>query len=228
MGHKIHPTAFRIGLVKDWKSRWFGKKNYQKFLEEDFVLRTAIEVRLAKAAVEDVQITRSGGTVFLTVRSARPGLIIGRGGKGLEDLQRSLRSELSKLARRRGEPVTTLKLDVEELRRPESYATLLAKSVAEQLERRLPFRRVMKQTIEKVMQQKGVEGVKISLAGRLGGAEIARTEQLAKGKIPLQTLRADIDYSQRNARTAYGTIGVKVWIYKGEVFGGENSVKDRE
>lgn len=224
MGHKINPTSFRLGVIKNWKSRWFSVKNYRRFLEEDHAIRQHVEKTLSRAAIESIDITRPGKEVSITIRTARPGLVIGRGGRGLEDLQKGLKNILARLARERQEAsVSAVKLEIEEIRKPERYASLTGKSIAEQLERRLPFRRVIKQTAEKVIQQKGVEGVKISLSGRLGGAEIARTEQLARGKIPLQTLRADIDYAQVDARTTYGVIGVKVWIYRGEVFDNEDS-----
>ena len=226
MGHKVNPISFRLGFVKDWKSRWFSRKNYPRFLEEDSEIRNFVEHKLKKASVESVEITRSGSAISITIKTARPGLVIGRGGKGLEELQKKLILLVNKVARRRGDnPNASIKLEIEEIRRPETYARLVAKNIAEQVERRMPFRRVMKQTLEKVMQQKGVEGVKIALAGRLAGAEIARTEHLSKGKIPLQTLRADIDYAQENSNTTYGVIGVKVWIYKGEIFEREDEKK---
>ena len=222
MGHKIHPTGFRLGTIKDWKSRWFSPKHHQHFLEEDYRLRQYIERKLERAAVESIVITRSGNAISITIFSARPGLVIGRGGKGLEELRAGISTLLKRIAReRKGGFNATIKLDIEEIRRPESYAQLVAQNMAEQLERRFPFRRAMKQTVEKVMQQKEVKGIKISLAGRLGGAEIARTEQLSRGTLPLSTLRANIDYAHIHARTAYGVIGVKVWLYKGEMFESE-------
>ena len=222
MGHKINPTGFRVGNLKDWKSRWFNQKRRQVFLEEDFKLREFIAKKLERAGVESVIITRSGNAISVTINTARPGLVIGRGGKGLEELRSDITNLLKKIARARKESFTaTLKLDIEEIRHPESYAQLVAQNLTEQIEKRFPFRRAMKQTIEKVMQQKDVKGVKISLAGRLGGAEIARTEQLSRGTLPLSTLRANIDYAHINARTTYGVIGVKVWLYKGEMFESE-------
>jgi len=219
MGQKINPISFRIGISKGWKSRWFDRKKYQRFLEEDYAIRKHIEDVLSRASIESVHITRPGNEVVVTLKTARPGLVIGRGGKGLEELQKGLLRELLKVAKRRGDQKgPTLKLEIEEIRRPEQYASLVAKNITEQIERRFPFRRAMKQTAEKAIQQKNVEGIKISLSGRLGGAEIARTEHMSLGKVPLQTLRADVDYAQVNARTTYGTIGVKVWIYRGEVF----------
>ena len=219
MGHKINPLAFRLSVFHDWKSRWFDEKNYREFLEDDFVVRSWLENKLAKASVESINIARSTNSLAVTIKSARPGLIIGRGGKGLEDLQRGLKQNLAKLYRRRGRQLKyAVKLEIEEIKKPDTFARLVAQNVAEQLERRLPFRRVLKQTLDKVISESGVEGVKIAVAGRLGGAEIARTEHMSRGKIPLQNLRADIDYAHAEAHTTYGVIGVKAWLYKGERF----------
>ena len=221
MGHKINPVAFRLGIQKDWKSRWFDGKNFKEFLEEDFVLRSWLLEKLAKASVDSIDIVRSGNSIAVTINSARPGLIIGRGGKGLEDLSRGLKNELAKICRRRGTKFNyTFKLEIEEIKKPEIYARLVGQGVAEQIEKRIPFRRAMKQAVEKVMGESAVKGIKIVMSGRLGGAEIARTEQLSKGKIPLQNLRADIDYAHVEAHTTYGVIGIKIWIYRGEVFTG--------
>jgi small subunit ribosomal protein S3 len=227
MGHKINPLAFRLGIQKDWKSRWFNIKNFRAYLEEDWIARTWIEKKLEKASVDSVDILRSGNSISIIIKSARPGLIIGRGGKGLEDLQNGLKKELNKVFKKRGiKPAFTIKLEIEEIKKPETCARLVGKNIAEQLERRIPFRRVMKQSIEKVMNEPGVEGIKILAKGRLGGAEIARREQLTKGKIPLQNLRADIDYAHVESHTTYGVIGIKVWIYKGEVF--SDTVRERK
>ncbi len=219
MGQKVNPTSLRLGITKKWKSRWFSDKHYQRFLEEDHAIRYYIEKNLARSAVESVDITRPGKEIAITIRTARPGLIIGRGGRGLEELQKALRGIVGSLARRRRDSSpSSVKLEIEEIRKPERYAKLVAKNIAGELERRLPFRRVLKQAAEKVIQQKNAEGIKISISGRLGGAEIARTEHVTYGKVPLQTLRADVDYAQVDARTSYGVIGVKVWIYRGEIF----------
>lgn len=224
MGQKVNPTSFRLGGIKGWKSRWFSRGKYAKYLEEDHTIRAHIEETLSHAAVEEVDITRSGNTITVTIKTGRPGLVIGRGGSGLERLKKGLLRQLRKVFKDRDEDFSrAIKLEIEEVRRPESHARLVAKDIVEQLERRFSFRRTMKKTVEKVMDQKDVEGVKVSLAGRLGGSEIARTEHLAKGKVPLHTLRANIDYAYEIARTTYGAIGVKVWIYKGEVFDEEES-----
>ncbi len=157
MGHKVNPISFRLGFVKDWKSRWFSRKNYPRFLEEDSEIRNFVEHKLKKASVESVEITRSGSAISITIKTARPGLVIGRGGKGLEELQKKLILLVNKVARRRGDnPNASIKLEIEEIRRPETYARLVAKNIAEQVERRMPFRRVMKQTLEKVMQQEKI------------------------------------------------------------------------
>lgn len=223
MAHKINPVAFRLGIQRDWKSRWFNKKNFRNFLEEDFIIRSWLEKKLDKASLESVEITRSGNSITIIIKSARPGIIIGRGGKGLEELQQGLKKELNKIfVERNTKSNYTLKLEIEEIKKPDTFARLVAKNIAEQLERRIPFRRVMKQTVEKVSNESGVKGIKVLAKGRLGGAEIARREQLSKGKIPLQNLRANIDYAHAEAHTTYGVIGVKVWIYKGEVFEDKN------
>jgi small subunit ribosomal protein S3 len=228
MGRKTHPTAFRLGTIKNWKSRWFNPKQQRSFLEEDWRLREFIERSLPRAGIESIVISRSGASISIVIHTARPGIVIGRGGKGLEELREGIRRLLQAIARERSEDfVSTIKLDIEEIRGPEGHAKLVAKNVAEQLERRFPFRRVMKQTIDKVMQQKEVQGIKLSLAGRLGGAEIARVEHLSAGTIPLSTLRADIDYAHIDARTTYGTIGVKVWLYRGERFESELGEKEQ-
>lgn len=219
MAHKINPIAFRLGWQQDWKSRWFNTKNFRHYLEEDFAIRSWLEKKLAKASLESVEIVRSGNSIGVVIKSARPGLVIGRGGKGLEELQQGLKCELDKIYAARGSKLNhSLKLEIEEIKKPDSYARLVAKNIAEQLEKRIPHRRAMKQMIEKISGESGIKGVRIKVAGRLGGAEIARREQLAKGKIPLQNLRADIDYGQAEAQTTYGVIGVKVWLYKGERF----------
>ena len=226
MAQKINPVSFRLGIQKDWKSRWFTQKKFKEFLEEDFILRKYIIGKLDKASLESVEIVRSANQVGLVIKSSRPGLIIGRGGRGLEELQQGLKNELNKHYRKKNQKHGySIKIDIEEIKKPELYAQLVARNVTEQLERRLPFRRVMKQTIEKVMGEPMVKGIKIMAKGRLGGAEIARREHLSKGKIPLQNLRADIDYAQVEANTAYGVIGVKVWIYKGDVFADAQSEK---
>lgn len=219
MSHKINPVAFRLGLQKDWKSRWFNQKNRKNFLEEDFLIRKWLEEKLIKASVESIDIVRSGNSVSIVIKSARPGMVIGRGGKGLDELQQGLKKILSKIYVARNIKFNlTIKLEIEEIKKPEMFARLVAKNIAEQLEKRIPFRRAMRMMIEKVSAEPGIKGIKILSAGRLDGAEIARHEQLTKGSIPLQNLRADIDYGHAEAHTTYGVIGIKVWLYKGEKF----------
>lgn len=229
MGQKIRPDSLRLGIIRDWTSRWFGGKNFGEKLEEDELIRTSVEEKIKSAGVVRVEIERRGGGEFkVLIKAAKPGLVIGRGGKGIEELTDYLKSKLAQLLRKRGQanPKISISLNVEELKRTEVAAKYIAQSIAWDIERRLPFRRSMKKAIEAAMQNKEVLGVKIRLSGRLGGSEIARNEWLSKGKLPLQTLRANIDYAQATAYCTYGTIGVKVWLYKGLVF--EKDLKGRE
>lgn len=215
MGQKVHPTAFRTGIIFDWKSRWFNKKKYQEYLAEDVKIREFIFSKLSKAGLGKVEIERAANAVRVIVFTSRPGLIIGRGGAGVEQL----RSELQKIiAKSQPNEKIELRLEIEEIKQAESFAPIVAQNIAEQLEKRMPYRRVIKQTLEKVLQGKTTQGAKIMVKGRLDGSEIARKEWLAKGRIPLQTLRANIDFGQATAHTTFGTIGVKVWVYKGDIF----------
>jgi small subunit ribosomal protein S3 len=214
MGQKVHPVAFRLGGIQNWRSRWFTKKKYQDFLKEDYFIRNFLVRKLIKAGVERIEIERSSNYLNIVIFAARPGLIIGRGGSGIEDLRLELKRALYKnfkiLLKK------DLRLSVEEVKGAESKAAVAAQGMAEQIEKRLPFRRVLKQGIDRISQAKDVQGVKIMIKGRLDGNEIARKEWLRKGRIPLQTLRANIDYAQATAYTTYGTVGIKVWIYKKE------------
>jgi len=216
MGHKVHPSAFRLGIVTNWKSRWFNKKKYKEVLEQDVKLRDFIMKRLDKAGVNSVEIERSANAINIIVQTARPGLVIGRGGGGAEELKREIKKFLQRdnpeLAK------AEVRLEIEEVRQPTTQAAIVAMEMTNQIERRLPYRRVMKQALDKIMQNKDVQGAKVMAKGRLDGAEIARKEWLKKGRVPLQTLRSNIDYAQATAYTTYGTVGIKVWIYKGEVF----------
>jgi len=214
MPHKVHPKVFRIKGLGDWKSQWFASKNYRNNLEQDYRIRDFVKKQLKQAAIDEVIIRRTANSLQILIRAARPGIIIGRGGTGINDLKKEIIKKIFK-GKIKG---IDIKIDVEEIRKSETQAAVVAKNVAEQLERRMPFRRVLKQTLEKVMQNPDVKGAKIRVSGRLNGSEMARTEKLAKGSLPLQTIRANIDYAQENANTTYGVIGVKVWIYKGEVF----------
>lgn len=210
MGHKINPFSFRLGGLRDWKSRWFNVKKYKQYLRNDIELRTFLDKKLKNAAVEDIVIDRSANSVTINILSARPGVIIGRGGTGVEEL----RGEIAKMINEK----VDIKVNIIEIRNAELSARLVAQTVAEQIEKRSPFRRTIKQAIEKTMQNKQAQGIKVGLSGRLDGAEMARTEWLSEGRIPLHTLRADIDFAKYNAYTTFGVVGVKVWIYKGEVF----------
>ncbi len=223
MSHIVHPYAHRLGIIKDWKSRWFGVKGeYQKLLKGDILVRELLVKRLRGMYVADVAIERGPKLFRIIIRTSRPGMLIGKSGEGAV----KLKNELLKFAKKNKlSGFENLKLDIEEVRSPESNAAIVAHMIAEGLEKRLPFRRVMKQTIDKVMANRDVKGVRVYLGGRLGGAEMARTEELKKGRIPLQTLRADIDYARERAHMTYGDIGIKVWVYKGEIFADKATVK---
>jgi len=214
MTHRVHPKIFRIKNIDDWSSQWFNKRKYRDFLEQDFRIREFIKKQLKQAAVDEVIIKRSANSIQIIIKAGRPGIIIGRGGTGIQDLKKEIIRNIFK-ERIKG---IDIKIDVEEIPKSEIQAAVVAQGIIEQLERRMPFRRILKQTIEKVMQNSEVKGIKIWVSGRLNGAEMARSEWLMKGKLPLQSLRANINYSQNNAYTIYGVIGVKVWIYKGELF----------
>ena len=210
MGKKINPFLHRLSTIRDWKSRWFNSSDYRECLREDIELRRFLEEKLKKAAVEDIIIERSSNNVIVNIYSARPGIVIGRGGTGAEELKAEILKKIN--------GKTEVKVNIVEIRNSELSSKLVAQAVAEQIEKRVPFRRVLKQAMERTMQNKQAQGIKITVAGRLNGAEMARTEWLSDGKIPLQTIRADIDFAKYTARTTYGAIGIKVWIYKGEVF----------
>ncbi len=218
MSHVVHPYSFRIGVLRDWKSRWFGAKNYKEFLRADVLLRSWLTERVRGMYVAEIEMERSQNDLNIILKTSRPGLLIGRGGEGIE----KMKNEIRQYAKKREFPIPkNFKISVEEVRLPDTHAKILAQSVAEELEKRLPFRRIMKQALEKAMSNKEVKGVKVALAGRLGGAEMARHEWLKRGQVPLTTLRADIDFARLEARLPYGRIGIKVWIYKGEVFNHE-------
>lgn len=220
MGQKINPFSLRLGVVKTWPSRWFvkgGKQSYAAFLQEDEAIRKVIREKINQAGIAAVEIERTNSSLKVYIRAARPGLIIGQGGKGIEDLAKAIERALRKLRGQKSK-LPNVSLSVEELKRSDTSSTYVAQQIAWDIERRMHFRRVMKKQIDQVMQSKDVKGIKVTCKGRLGGAEIARTETLKKGALPLQTLRADIDYGTATAYTTYGTIGIKVWVYKGEVF----------
>ncbi len=208
MGQKVHPTGIRLGITKDWTSKWYAdSKNYGEYLNTDLKVRDYLQKKLAAASISRIQIERPASNARITIHSGRPGLVIGKKG---EDIER-LRNTVSKMM---GVPVH---INIEEIRKPELDATLVAQSIAQQLEKRIMFRRAMKRAVTNSMRL-GAQGVKINVGGRLNGAEIARSEWYREGRVPLHTLRADIDYGTAEANTTYGIIGVKVWIFKGEVF----------
>ena len=221
MGHKINPISFRLGVTKNWSARWFfplrgGRSSYAIYLPEDEAIRKMVRKKLNQAGVSAVEIQRTLNSLKILIKAARPGFIIGRGGKGIEEFTKALEVELAALRGVKGR--IGISVNVEELKRSEIAAPYVAQQIAWDLEKRMPFRRLMKKYLYQIMQNKEAKGAKISLSGRLNGAEIARSETLRGGALPLQNLRADIDYGQTTAFTTYGTIGVKVWIYKGEIF----------
>lgn len=218
MTHNVHPYAFRIGIIRDWKSRWFNRAEYKFFLKEDTLLREWLEKKLRQFLIESVEIERSHRECRITVRTPRPGLLIGRGGEGIEKLKNEIIVKMSEISNREPSNAYLIKITVEEVKSPDSNAAVAARLIAQDLEKRMSFRRVMKQHLAKIMNSKEVKGVRILLKGRLDGAEMGRREWLKDGRIPLQTLRADIDYARESAVLPYGTIGIKVWIYKGEIF----------
>ena len=213
MGHKINPVGLRIGINQSWRSKWFSKREYKNNLKQDIEIRNQIMKKWRNAAISDVEIERSQTFVKVIIKTARPGVIIGRGGSGIEDIKRDIQSNFFKNDKR-----TNLKIEVQEIKNFEESAQVLAQSIADQLEKRMPFRRVMKSTLDQAMKINIIKGIKVELNGRLGGAEMSRREWLSKGTLPLHTLRADIDFARATAYTTYGTLGVKVWLYKGEVF----------
>jgi small subunit ribosomal protein S3 len=206
MGHKVNPTGFRIGVIKGWQGKWYADRHYANFLEEDLKIRRAIETKYPEAAISSVEIERQANQVVATINTARPGIVIGRGGQRVDEA----RSYLEKMVGKR------VQLNIKEVQQPELDARLVAKSIADQLERRIAYRRAMKQAMARTMQAGG-KGIKVAVAGRLGGAEIARRLNMHEGRVPLHTLRADIDYGFVEAKTVMGRIGVKAWIYKGEI-----------
>lgn len=206
MGQKVNPKGLRVGIIRDWEGRWFADKNYMELLHEDLKIRKFVKAKLQQAGVPKVEIERAANRVKVSIHAAKPGIVIGRGGAEVENLRKQLEAMTGK----------QVAVNIVEIKKPELDAQLVAESVAQQLEKRVSFRRAMKQTVQRTMRQGG-QGIKISCSGRLAGAEIARTEWYSEGKVPLHTLRADIDYGFAEANTTYGKIGVKVWIYKGEV-----------
>ena len=211
MGQKVHPTGFRLGIATDWTSKWYADTaNFADFLAEDLKIREFLKKKLAQAAVSRIQISRPAKSVAVTIHTARPGIIIGKKGEDIEKLRIEVASLVSV-------HINNVKINIEEIRKPELDAQLVAEGIASQLERRVMFRRAMRRSVTNAMRI-GAEGIKINVSGRLNGAEIARNEWYREGRVPLHTLRADVDYGFAEALTTYGILGVKVWIYKGEVF----------
>lgn len=217
MTHTVHPYAHRLGVIRDWKSRWFAgtPKQYRENVMIDTSIRSFLKKRLRGMYVTSVEIERTRQAIRVLIKTSRPGMVIGRGGDGSQKLTK----EITKVAQSvKGAPKLPVKLDIEEVRSPESQAPVVAYMVAEGLEKRQTFRRVLKQTVEKVMANRDVQGVRIGISGRLGGAEMSRQEEIKRGRVPLQTIRADIDFARENAYLPYGVIGIKVWIYRGDIF----------
>ena len=206
MGQKVHPIGLRLGINKDWESTWFDEKNYAKKLHEDIIIRNYISSRLSRASIANIEISRTAKKVVVTVHTARPGIVIGRGGSEVE----SLKKELKKLM------TYDVQINVAEIKRPGLKAELVGQNVAQQLEKKVNYRRAIKKSIQSTMSM-GAEGIRVCISGRLNGTDIARSETFREGRVPLHTLRADIDYALVEALTTYGIIGVKVWIYKGEI-----------
>ncbi|MEJ0053836.1 MAG: 30S ribosomal protein S3 [bacterium] len=220
MTHTVHPYAHRLGIIRDWKSRWFAgdKKSYRENIRVDEALRAFLVKKLRGTYTSGIEIERTANELKIVVHSARPGLIIGRSGENAAKLRKELTDLVAKTAKGHGRKVS---FDIVEIRQPETDAAVVAYMVAEGLEKRMPFRRVLKSTVEKVMAVRDVVGVRITISGRLGGADMSRKEEIKKGRIPLQTFRADIDFANEKAHLPYGVIGIKVWIYRGEVLGSE-------
>ena len=216
MSKIVHPYAHRLIILRDWKSRWFADpKKYVAYLKGDVLIRQYLEKKLRGMYISSIEIERSRKATRFIIKTSRPGLLIGRNGEGATKLKEEILKKMDKLKLPRPED---FKLEIMEIANPEADAAIVAYMIAEGLEKRMPYRRVIKQIIEKVMTARGVEGARVVLSGRLGGAEIARTEELKRGSIPLQTFRADIDFKRERATLSYGVVGIKVWIYRGEIF----------
>lgn len=206
MGQKVNPNGFRIGVIKPWRARWYADKGYTQLVQEDRAIRDLIANRHSNAGVAGVDIERSGNNVTVTIQTARPGIIIGKSGQNVEQLRQLLENLTGK----------KVKVNILEVRQPDTNANLVARSIADQLEKRISFRRAMKQAVQRAMDR-GAQGIKVTVSGRLGGSEMSRRETERRGRVPLQTLRADVEYGFAEALTTYGVIGVKVWMYKGDV-----------
>ncbi|HEV7121295.1 MAG TPA: 30S ribosomal protein S3 [Candidatus Paceibacterota bacterium] len=222
MTHTVHPYAHRLGIIRDWRSRWFAadKRTYRENIVVDNAIRSFLKKKLRGMHIAEIEIERSASEVRVILHTARPGLVIGRSGENATKIRKELTAAVNKVASKHGR---TIKLDIMEIRQPETSAAVVGMMVVEGLEKRMPFRRVLKQTVEKVMAVRDVIGVRIVVSGRLGGADMSRTEQIKRGRIPLQTFRANIDYFHQEALLPYGVLGVKVWIYLGDQFTADNA-----
>lgn len=217
MSHSAHPFSLRLGIIRDWRSRWFDRRNYRRLLKGDILIREWLIKRLRGSYIGEITMERSPALFHVIIKTARPGLVIGRGGEGIEKLRKAILRHIAKIGIGGAAP-GQLKISVEEIQAPDTHAAIVAYMIAEELEKRMHFRRVIKKSIDKVIAAKGVRGVRVTLSGRLGGAEMSRHESLMKGQIPLQTLRADVDFARERAHLPYGDIGIKVWVYRGEIF----------
>ncbi len=219
MAQKVKPNAFRLGITIPWSSRWFFKPSLRFFIQEDHLIRKIIKKKLIHAGIVSIEIERTGDRVRVNISSSRPGLVIGRGGEGIETLRKEIMLEMQELRRENKIPTKfTFSVNVDALKRTEASGAVAAQQITEDIEKRQSYRRILKRHLDSLMQNREVKGAKIRLAGRLNGAEISRRDWLAKGRMPLQTLRANIDYAESTAFCSYGVIGIKVWIYKGEIF----------
>lgn len=225
MSKVVHPYAHRLVTLRDWKSRWFADKKYKTLLESDVVIREFLTKKLRGFYISRIEIERSAKATKIMIHTSRPGMIIGRSGEGIT----KLKGELIKVLNKKKILIPEdFKLDIIEVTNPDADAAIVACGIAEGLEKRLPYRRVIKQSIEKIMSNRGVKGARIYLGGRLAGAEIARSEQIKRGSIPLQTFRADVDFAREKAHMSYGDIGIKVWIYRGEIFSSQNKTNKND
>ncbi len=220
MAHKVHPKSFRIKGTEDWNVRGFYGRKMPQYLEEDFLIKDFLRKKLIEASVANIQIEHSVNKLNVIIETARPGLILGRGGEGIEVLKKEIENKIQKKlkSRTKGAPQREIKIEIREVKNPWISAVLVAQMVAQQIEKRMPFRRVLKKSMERVMTNREVKGTRIEVAGRLNGVEIARREWVGQGRLPRNTIRADIDFAQDEARCTYGKIGIKVWVYKGEKF----------
>lgn len=218
MGQKVNPRAFRLKINKTWDSKWYSKDDFSEFLHQDILLRKYIMNKFKNSGISKVEIERAANSLTINIYSARPGLIIGRGGQGAEDLKREIHNKILKDAFSRKKGLKSININILEVDKPAIDSAVMMQAIAADLEKRIPFRRVVKQAIGRA-EKGGAKGVRVVVSGRLDGAEIARREMFLSGKVPLHTLRADIDYCRGAAQTIYGKIGIKVWIYKGDVFG---------